>query len=401
MIQKIRIKNFTSCADVSLEDLGPLVVLVGRNGAGKSNILKAISLAAKSATSTNINLPQITSPEEGPTTVTLSIAIDGNIYRYHLEYMGPYRRAPDGGCFEGKRNLKEQVGITVPGAGERISFRREGDRIHLAGGQSVSLPPIFPALAFLSSFLPQGDPRLEEVRPLFDYLKKVRYYTLDEPHERDKASVFINDDVYNAWITQYKSTNESTNSVIMRLLHMSFQQPEELQEVKSLLGTDGLRLIDDLSVQSIDLPSGSRDRVTQKLHFIRFRPIDGPEGRFLRFEFDELSLGTRRVIEILVSLIFDKSSVMLIEHPEDGIHSGLTRKLIGLLESYANPSQLFLASHSLVVFDQIKPEAVRLVRMEAGRTVVRPLQSEEITAAHRYISEDGPFSGFLELMEPE
>ena len=40
----------------------------------------------------------------------------------------------------------------------------------------------------------------------------------------------------------------------------------------------------------------------------------------------ELSTGTQRIIRLIVSLIFDQSSVMLVEHPEDGIHGGLLRQ---------------------------------------------------------------------------
>jgi predicted ATPase len=44
--------------------------------------------------------------------------------------------------------------------------------------------------------------------------------------------------------------------------------------------------------------------------------------------YDELSLGTRRVLHLIVSLILDRSSLMLVEHPEDSIHRGLMRKLM-------------------------------------------------------------------------
>lgn len=45
MIQKIRIQNFKSIVDLTLE-LGRVTVLIGENGAGKSNILEAIAFLA-------------------------------------------------------------------------------------------------------------------------------------------------------------------------------------------------------------------------------------------------------------------------------------------------------------------------------------------------------------------
>ena len=47
MIKRIKIVNFRSCKEVVLDNLGPMTVLIGRNGTGKTNVLKAIDWAAK------------------------------------------------------------------------------------------------------------------------------------------------------------------------------------------------------------------------------------------------------------------------------------------------------------------------------------------------------------------
>lgn len=119
------------------------------------------------------------------------------------------------------------------------------------------------------------------------------------------------------------------------------------------------------------------------------------------FGFENLSAGTQRVIRILVSLIFDQSAVMLLEHPEDGIHRGLLRKLIDVLQKYANQSQLIVSSHSSVVFDTLDPGTVRLVTMGEGNTKVRSLTPEELGVAGRFLEEDGSLSDFLETVEED
>jgi energy-coupling factor transporter ATP-binding protein EcfA2 len=48
MIRKVRVENFKSIADLTL-DLGCVTVLIGANGSGKSNILEAIALASAAA----------------------------------------------------------------------------------------------------------------------------------------------------------------------------------------------------------------------------------------------------------------------------------------------------------------------------------------------------------------
>jgi len=45
MLDFIEIKNFRSCEDVRLRLGEPVVALLGKNGAGKTNVLHAVQLA--------------------------------------------------------------------------------------------------------------------------------------------------------------------------------------------------------------------------------------------------------------------------------------------------------------------------------------------------------------------
>jgi predicted ATPase len=93
---------------------------------------------------------------------------------------------------------------------------------------------------------------------------------------------------------------------------------------------------------------------------------------------------------------------MLLEHPEEGIHRGLLRKLVDLLRDYSDQTQLIVTSHSPVVFNTLDPESVRLVTMEnEGLTKVRALSPDELGVADRYLEEEGSLSDFLETVEDE
>lgn len=50
MIKSFHINNFRSCRDVSLDGIGPILALAGRNGVGKTNILEGIDWVCKVAT---------------------------------------------------------------------------------------------------------------------------------------------------------------------------------------------------------------------------------------------------------------------------------------------------------------------------------------------------------------
>ena len=59
---------------------------------------------------------------------------------------------------------------------------------------------------------------------------------------------------------------------------------------------------------------------------------------------------------------------MLIEHPEDGIHRGLSRQVFSRLKSRHGPGQIIATSHSELVFDMLDPSEVRLISMVDGET---------------------------------
>jgi predicted ATPase len=117
--------------------------------------------------------------------------------------------------------------------------------------------------------------------------------------------------------------------------------------------------------------------------------------------FENLSLGTRRVVRILVSLLFDRSSVMLIEQPEDSLHQGLTQKLIGLIRNNAGDSQLILSSHSPALLNKLNPQEIRFVSLHEGWTRVRPLNKRELRVAKEFLNNEGPLYDFLEPIQDE
>lgn len=186
---------------------------------------------------------------------------------------------------------------------------------------------------------------------------------------------------------------------------MKLSDPEKFTEFESLIGSNGIGLLKRIHYAHYDFNRPMTDGKSAatddegRLHYIAFTPDKASDNRTNHFGFDGLSLGTRRIIRILASLVFDQSSAMLIEHPEDGIHPGLTKKLMGLLRDYANPLQLFISSHSLTVFNTLSLEDVRFVTMVNGETKARGLTDKEVEAARKYISEEGDLADVIQSIE--
>jgi hypothetical protein len=255
----------------------------------------------------------------------------------------------------------------------------------------------------LFSLLPAGSPILDFIRPFLAFLTTIRYYPLvGEGDPADDHRNIVLQRTYDEWLARYQGAGDPGTSVLLRILHMCLTNRPQFEELQSILGPDGLGLLRGIYFESSKMPGPQGSEAeTEKWHWIAFTPYLRPGEAPLYLSFNDLSDGTQRVIKILVSLIFDRSGVMLLEHPEDGIHRGLVRKLVDLLRVDSDQSQLIVASHSPVVFNSLSPGAVRIVTMEGGVTKARALSPKELSILEKYLEEEGLLSDFLETIEDD
>jgi predicted ATPase len=123
----------------------------------------------------------------------------------------------------------------------------------------------------------------------------------------------------------------------------------------------------------------------------------GGTGHF--FSVSNLSVGTTRLLQMVVSILFDQRSLMLIEQPEDSIHPGLLQKLISILRTYSHETQILFTTHSLAVLDILHPEEILLATAPEGSTTVRKLTPDEIERAKSFLENEGSLSDFLEPLD--
>lgn len=407
MLRQVAIKDYRSCHGVVLDELGPLTVLVGRNAVGKTNILRAIDWAAQTATTTE--------PAYAQGSVSLVATVGKTDFEYATDLQRRVSHNP-----ELKVTTLRNESLARLGAGSisQIVFERRGDAITISEfPRQLTIGLEAPCISTLLSVLPPDSTTVTTVRPFRAALESVRYYDCEYSGAAgdNSSSAYVQLDAgsmvrgadYENWLSQMRSTGDAGKSVIMRLLHLSATPDDRFDEIKRLLSADGLGIIEDIRVEELAPRSASGSSDRPDFYWIRFKPATGSQsGQPLRartryFDFRDLSSGTQRVVRTLVSLIFDKPAVMLLEHPEDGIHRGLLRKLIGTLKSYSDQTQLILSSHSSIVFNMLELDAVRLVTMSDGETRVRRLSGREVQAAGRYLDVDGTVADFLETIEEE
>lgn len=389
MLTRVEIKEFRSCHNVVLDNLGPVTVLAGRNAVGKTNILRAIQWAADTATSEKV---QQTPNSAGQ--VSLEAVVGNTTYRYELTVRVTLTGKPEP-PFDSllAESLEHE---DSHGSRRRIFQRKNEEVILLESPTRVSIGAFTPCMPALVSLMPADSPIVTSVRPFLSVLERIRYYPLEADTHDSFPRLIVAQTEYDEWLTKYRGTGDPGQSVLRRLLHLSLASKPQFEEIVGLLGPNGLGLVDQITMRDLGSPKATdRKGETNKWYWLGFQP--GLQSNW--FSLNDLSAGTQRIIRLIVSLIFDQSAVMLVEHPEDSIHRGLLRKLLGVLQTYSDQSQLIVSSHSSAVFDTLDPKAIRLVTMEEGATKVRALTSEELHAAGRFMEEEGSLSDFIDTVE--
>lgn len=417
MLRRVEIDGYRSCQSVVLDDLTPLTALIGRNGAGKTNVLQAIETAAQTAGASYDSFDWVTPGLR----ISLEFCVGGREYRYTVAHpcVGPAETedSPSPG----------QLARDAPGSPvcERLEARghssdpwlsivdRRGEAMSLRSSVRLRLGRAAAALPTLHAMLPSDDPSADELLAARSFLAGVHHYEL-EP----EAETPVTFDAYVKWYLLYMA-GQRRGPTTLKLLHLFAARPERADEFKSLLGEAGLGLIEHID---IDEPSLLRLRSAAKNGRARPSPPRGwpPLPEILRlsgpttagttldptfhlaggaFTFHQLSAGTRRIVALLASLFVDGSSVLLVEHPENDVHAGLVHKLVGLLHTYADPATILLSTHSTTLMDRLEPQECRLVTMRDGTTRVRGLSPKEIAGARAYVEDSGSLADFLATAE--
>jgi predicted ATPase len=408
MLDSIDIDNFRSCENVHLRLGEAVVALLGKNGAGKTNVLHAIQLVADlcvgEAESTFSLHPRDSSK---PTTLTLKFSIGSSNFEYRTSRSLPFSKIER---FEESLN-KDNI----------LIFSRTGEETvaPLAGlPQGVRLGTRAATLPTLLQILPEGNPASGELRPVADYLRSVNYYSLLQGFQEhfvgpqrsfagdqlSDSSPFIEVARYEAWKAELLQ-GRARRSVQMRLLHLFLTDNSSFGELKTLLGDDGLGLLADIRVEQVRLrgrPATEKadkvDEAFESAYTLLFVPGVGLAGAGRPFRYSGLSAGTWRILQLLTYLVFDKNSCMLLEQPEDSIHPGLLAKVIDILRTYSGRTQLICTTHSPRVMNLVGPKGIRLVTAIDGSTSVESLSDENLKAANGYLRDEGTLAEFLDTL---
>jgi predicted ATPase len=383
-ITRLALRQYKSIESCDVE-LGPISILVGRNGVGKSNVVDALRFVADALRNTleysireRGGIDQVRRKSLGgrPTHPGISLDVrlaEGRSARYTFRIAAVQGR--------GFRVDQETCEVSSSTSNGLHSFRVEHGHVKNWTPQSAQ-----PATSEDRLYLVAAS-GLPEFRPVYDVLTRMTFHNLNPeamkyPQRPEPGELLVHD-------------GRNLASVIKQIQSTS---PEALDRVKSYLQAIGVPITRIAHKQAGALET---IEVAQELEV--------PEGkRNSNFDAMALSDGTIRALGILVSLVSAKGvgaggpSLIGIEEPETALHPAAAAALMEALAEGSARTQLIVTCHSPDLLDHpiVLPDMIRPVVIENGRTVVGKLDPGKAELLRKHLSTAGELLR-LDQLEPD
>ena len=403
-LRRVRIQGYKSIAfcDVELE---PLTILVGRNASGKSNFLDALAfLRDMLEEGVNAALEKhggVAVFSQEPNTSKLGFEVDSIFPSHRMLCRAAYRVEL---ALSARKQLEVErevlqledrtrglsCGFTV--AHGQVSwhglesfreggFRRSSAKENPAEGGESTYPSLFD--------------RSRPDRPLLGVIGSQPFVDLAEGLRSMGCFTFHPESI--------RKPQPSVGSPVLkrdgRNLARAIEGLKEIEErdidrVKAYLRA----IVPEIEGFEV-FPLGDFET-------IRFQVRSRPERLPLNLYAASMSDGTLRALASLVAAFQIHlpigPAVIAIEEPETSLHPAAMRALVDALDEATLRTQILLTTHSADLLDNpmIRPENIRVVQMDDGRTEIAPVDAASVDIVRRKLSTLG---GLLRdnILEPD
>jgi predicted ATPase len=356
MIKRVRIQNFRSLADVTV-DLDPLTVLIGRSGTGKSNFVQAIRFLRDSLNARSMN---------ANTLGGLLRVLHVDHQREPLEFNLQFSIAGIDEAFD------YTLRVNASTAQELDESLRLGEKLlfHQAAGKWVHAPEVLPTPEPRGIML-GAIPGLQESTfayvalrsgiGCYDFPGGVLTEGGNQSHPADQG---------------FADRGENYLLVAERILL-------DLSRARSWgRMARSLRAI-NRAASSLTLNAPTPDRLDVAYQV---------NGRRLAFDVRQESEGLRRYLAHLLAMYQNPSKqTMFFEHPESGLHPGALEALAHEFRACPQDGrgQVILTTHSPQLLDCFPPESLRVVDIEKMETQIGPLAPEQMESLREHLLQPG------------
>jgi predicted ATPase len=363
-IKRIRLMRFRSIRGADIPLSNPLF-LVGRNGAGKSNLLTALAFISECMSQPlasvferqggldTIRYRSGTRRRPGDFAIRVDFNFQGNppaegFYAFEI-------RAKAGHTF-----AVHEEQCVVHSDGKRHDFHRQGTRLLKCPS---SLAPDVDPQALVLPLIGGSQPFSPVTRGLGSMqVFSIQPSVIQSLQEPDGGSLRL------------KSEGSNLVSVLKELTRDPQAQTRLFDLLKSVVpGTESVRPIRHGKMLSLEF---------------RQKWNEAAGARTVAHEAFSMSDGTLRALGILLAFLQKNRPILIgLEEPEAAIHPGALSCLLDLIRSFSRDTQIIVSTHSPELLDAkwIEPSHLRVVTWDAGATHVRPLGPASVAAIQEHL----------------
>jgi predicted ATPase len=383
-LRRVVIRNYKSIAACDVR-LKPRTILVGRNGAGKSNFLDALRFVGDAL---HTSLEQAINKRGGIDLVHRQASGPRRVFSIRLEFGLPDHKHA---VYEIEISTERSESFTV--VDERLDvcdssgrpsshFRRQGDElsaIRSLGSESPLMPPTRRDRLYLVNAA-----ALPDFGEAFDALNSMAFYQLNpetmKEFGRPEAEEIL------------ESGGANIASCVGRL---EARNPEALERINEYLKC----IVPEIQgVKRVSLGPGEA---------LVFEERNDSQESF--FYAGSMSDGTLRALGILIAANQrdnDDHPLRLVgvEEPETALHPAAAGALMDALREVESDTQVILTTHSADLLDQIDPaiDGLLVVTSRGGRSLITMAHTASLEAVKQHLYTLGDLQRMDQLQgEPE
>lgn len=386
-IKELTIDNYKSLKDSTIQLQSGLNIIIGKNGAGKSNLLEFIYNYS------NRNLSFIF--RRLPRLIVSS-------FTFSSEYTKQGRKNIFSYFFE--KSKKYEVNLS-------------GETTHL---YEFSFSKTINSIQEYSNERIIGS--LKEMRRLLQKDSRI-YNDIVDATNFNRLYVTYNLPEYSFWVSSPNSlTVDEENNIevedmsdfsLLRQLESSLEDdfythltPEiknDLKRVKEAILDFLNNYLEKSNINHVleKYSSIKQIRINKNINIFRKEDSLIIENLLIEFLIEDdwlpwsyLSDGTKRLFYLISECISTKKGIILIEEPELGIHPHQFYKVLDFLQEQAQTKQIIISTHSPMALDILKPnelDRITIAKYDKGTKFLK-LTKKQMATAKKYMKEVGELS---------
>lgn len=336
MINRIEIENFKSIREMNLE-LSPINILIGANGAGKSNFIGFFKLLK------NIydqNLQNYVAEEAGADNILYFGLKESAFLKGLIEFDKTNRY-----YFRLNPNQEGYLYFGIEGTQFNRDWYNTGwDKVDLGNGyvESVLQTKLSTRYTYIKSYMTSF---------------KVFHFHDTSKTAKIKQPCNINDNQF---------LREDGGNLAAYLFALQHNNPKDFKRIEMVIRSVAPYF------ENFNLKP---DRINQDVIRLEWKE-KGTDGYF---NAKHLSDGTLRFIALTTLLLQPEApQVIIIDEPELGLHPFAINKLAGLIKKASANTQIIISTQSVNLVDNFEPEDIIAVDRENDQSVFKRQNSEEL-----------------------